>query len=317
MFTYVQAERSNSFLKTWRNNMKNSQTEVPITITGAMAKADKILGPHRKWDPVNGKQKYFVEKLFEPCRTGVENIEEIESIASGNAEEINAFLRARGSSSTMRPFARDEIGIASILDILVEWIKEGKNVDIITPEKKKYKGVRIDEKGVWFYRSKKHNHPIARLKTKTADRVYVTMLDEADAKFTPGGFSLHKKISAMMRDIDDCEDFGGIKFPKVDLDQEEDMNWLVGINTMSSRGDPAVIAQAYQKNRLRINEFGARFQSEFRGMIVLGATMHVQKPDHVIDRPFLCWIVKEGADKPLFVAYVAEENWKDPGDIRR
>lgn len=297
--------------------MKKSQTEVPFTIIGAMGKADEILGPNRKWKYTNRKQKLFIKTFFETCRFDVRKIEEIESIASGSAAEINDFLRKKGSGATLEPFARDEIGIASTMDVIVEWIKKGSNVEIETPKKKKYKGVGIGEKGVRFYRSNVHNHPIASLATKTNNQVFMTMLDEEEVKCKPGEFMLHKKIEEMMRDVENCFDYGGIKFPKVDLDQAEDMNWLFGINTISSKRDPAVIKYVYQKNRLRMNEFGARVQSEFAGMIFLGAVAKKQKPDHVIDKPFLCWMVKEGFNKPLFAAYIAEEDWKDPGDIRK
>lgn len=296
--------------------MSKSQTEVPLTIVGAIGKADYILGSDRKWNHVNRKQELFIKKFFEPCRYEVERIKEIESIASANAEAIKDFLRERGSNAKIDPMGRDEIGIASILDIVVEWVRKGSNVDIETPDKKKYKGVRIDKGGVRFFRSKSHNHPIASLATKTEDRVFMTMLDEEDAKWNPGEFELHDRIEKIMRSSDSCFDFGGLKFPKVDLDQVEDMNWLLGINTISSRGDPAVIKYAYQRNRLRMNEFGARFQSEFSGALLLRSTMEIPKPDHVIDRPFLCWVEKKRSAVPLFVAFVAEKDWKDPGNIK-
>lgn len=295
--------------------MTKSQTEVPLTIVGAMAKADYILGSDRKWNHVNKKQELFIKKFFEPCRYDVEGIKEIESIASANAEAINDFLRKKGSNAAIDPMGRDEIGIASMLDIVVEWARKGSNVDIETPDKKKYKGVRIDKAGVWFYKSKIHNHPIASLATKTEDRVFMTMLDEEDAKGNPGEFELLDRIEKIMRSSESCFDFGGLKFPKVDLDQVEDMRWLLGINTTSSRGDPAVIKYAYQKNRLRMNEFGARFQSEFAGAFLLRSTMEIPKHDYVIDRPFLCWIKKKRSTVPLFAAYVAEKDWKDPGNI--
>lgn len=295
--------------------MKKSQTEVPLTIAGAIGEADKILGPNRIWIPVNKKQKFFAERLFRQGRIDAKKIKEIESIASHSSDEINRFLKEHGSGASISQLARDEIGIASIMDLMVEWVRKGSNVDIEAQDKKIYKGVRIGKDGAGFYSSGKHNHPIACLATKTEDLVYLTMLDDEDSKYVPGEFSLHKKIGAMMRDIDICTDYGGIRFPKVDLDQEEDMDWLIGISTTSSRGDPAMISFAYQKNRLRMNEIGARFQSEFRGMIVLGAVAHKQKPDYIVDRPFLCWITRKGVEGPLFAAYVTEKDWKDPGNI--
>lgn len=297
--------------------MIKSQTEAPLTIIGAMAKADCVLGPDRKWDHVNKKQELFIKKFFEPGRSDVGKIAEIESIASLGSEDIDRFLRERGLSANSNHLLRDEIGIAGIMDCTVGWTRKGSNVIIETLSKKKHAGVRIRENGVLFYRAESHNHPIVSLGTKTEDRVFMTMLDDAEVKCAPGEFRLHGKIKSIMRDADRCSDFGGLKFPKVDLDQQANVNWLFGINTVSSKGDPAVIKYAYQRNRFRMNEFGARFQSEFRGSIMLTAVMKEQKPDHVIDRPFLCWIERKGFNVPLYVAYVAESDWKDPGNIRK
>lgn len=293
-----------------------SKMEVPFTIVGAMADAGRIIGESRKWNAVNETQKYFIEEIFEPGMLVVKRIREIESIASFRAEEIAEFLRKRGSNAGFAPLRRNEMGIASMLDLLVEWKNKGENIEIETPQKEKYKGVRIGERGVGFYSSRKHNNPIACLGTKTVDKVFVTMLDEKFVSDNPGEFALHNKIKEMKSNIRERYDFGGIRFPKVDLEQAGDAIWLSGINTISQKGDPVIFAHAYQKNRLRMNEFGARFQSEFRGSMVLGATMKKQKEDHIINKPFLCWIEKTGIKQPIFVAYVTKDDWRDPGDIR-
>jgi hypothetical protein len=39
------------------------------------------------------------------------------------------------------------------------------------------------------------------------------------------------------------------------------------------------------------------------------------KPDHVIDRPFLVWFERDGLSRPLFAAYVVEDEWRNPGAI--
>ena len=295
--------------------MRESQTEVPLTIIGAMAEVDGILGPGRQWNPVNKQQELFIKQFFEPYRADVGKIAEIECIASLSSEKVDQFLRERGFGSNTKNLSNGELGIAGIMDCTVKWTRKGSNVIIETPDKKKYKGVRISEGGIWFYRSDDHNHPIVCLRTKTEDKVFMTMLDEEEVEEVPGKYMLYKKVKKIMRDIDYCDDFDGLKFPKVDLDQQAGMDWLFGINTISSRGDPAKIKYIYQRNRLRMNEFGARFQSEVRGVIAYTAVMKERKPDHIIDKPFLCWIQREGLDIPLYVAYVAKEDWKDPGSL--
>lgn len=292
-----------------------SKMEVPFTIVGAMKDADRIIGESRKWEAANETQKYFIEEIFEPGMIVVKKIREIESIASFRAEEIAEFLQKRGSNAGFAPLRRNEMGMASMLDLLVEWKNQGGNIEIETPKKEKYKGVRIGARGVGFYSSRKHNNPIACLETKSLDKVFVTMLDEKLVTGNPAEFALHEKIKEIKSNIRERYDFGGIRFPKVDLEQADNVTWLSGINTISQKGDPVILANSYLKNRLRMNEFGARFQSEFRGSVIFGATMKKQKEDHIINKPFLCWIERMGIKQPIFVAYVTKDDWKDPGNI--
>jgi len=76
---------------------------------------------------------------------------------------------------------------------------------------------------------------------------------------------------------------------------------------------PAIITQALQQTKLRMNEEGARAQSAVAIGVLRGC---LPTYDYVIDWPFLFWITRPGISKPLFVAYVTEDDWKNPGDIR-
>ncbi len=40
-----------------------------------------------------------------------------------------------------------------------------------------------------------------------------------------------------------------------------------------------------------------------------------ETPDMIIDAPFLVWFMRPLLNKPLFVGYIATEDWKNPGSI--
>jgi hypothetical protein len=72
------------------------------------------LGTSGSWRPKNEQQKFFIDRLFNFCRTEVSDINEIESIASMEAGVINDFLKIRGYLIQLRPFDSETFGVASV-----------------------------------------------------------------------------------------------------------------------------------------------------------------------------------------------------------
>jgi hypothetical protein len=64
-----------------------------------------------------------------------------------------------------------------------------------------------------------------------------------------------------------------------------------------------------------MNEVGARAESAVMLQVAAVAIGPEPKPDHVIDRPFLVWFERDGLSRPLFAAYVVEDEWRNPGAI--
>ena len=52
--------------------------------------------------------------------------------------------------------------------------------------------------------------------------------------------------------------FGGLRFPMVNINQQVDIGWLKGMQTVDKYDLSYYISQALQQNKLRINEVGAR-----------------------------------------------------------
>lgn len=283
-----------------------STSSCPLAIVAALQKFDDLLGPERVWEGLNDCQRSFLDEFFGPYRKGATSIPEIESIAATTAAPINKFLADRGFTIQLSDFSSDELGTASVLDLLMEWHEAGRETSITGHDGKTYPAVGLAEGIVTFFRSPSHPHVVASVAAKQqSDAVSVTILDEPVE-----GFDLVRLVRDRFVARERCYDFAGLHMPMVDYRQEIDIKFLCGTQTHNSAGQLYFISQALQENRLRLDEHGARAQSA----VALAAKrgMSVAKPPLVINRPFLIWFTRQGIELPLFVGYITPEDWKQP-----
>ncbi|HEX7733224.1 MAG TPA: hypothetical protein VF458_00120 [Ktedonobacteraceae bacterium] len=291
-----------------------SNTTVIYPVVTALVKAEEIIGPQRSWQSVNRRQELFLKEFFAPCRRESGSIAEIESIAAFTAAEINRFLSERGFKIELQPFQNDErgqeFGVASVLDLLVSWFKPGEEKTLTGQDKQAYPAVRLGKVDTLFYRAARHEHPIARLKTTDETEVYITRLDRPSAEFEL--IELARRLAGSLQPV---YDYDGVIFPMVDMKQEVDVSWLIGLQTINSEGKPVILTQAVQETRLAMNPTGARAQSAFAGAVMVGMAYMPPKPDLLIDGPFLIWFQRPALSQPLFIGYITEEDWKNPGEL--
>jgi hypothetical protein len=286
-----------------------STTAVTYPIVAALKTAEQILGPDRAWNPINETQRRFLADFFAACRGEIEGLSEIESIASYSVDEVNAFLRERGFTIQLTPWSPPDFGVASVLNLLVEWIEAGEVTIVTADDGRQFPGVRIGDDGVRFFNVPDHPNPVAELGSKSGDHVYMTMLDQP-----PDGFDLIARAQQLAEHKRPSWGFGGLVFPMVNLDQKVDITWLIRMQTRSDDGLPARIAQALQQTKLKMNEVGARAESAVAIEITL-RVMDAPKPDHVINRPFLIWFERDGLSRPLFAGHITPDDWRNPGRI--
>ncbi|MCA9372856.1 hypothetical protein KC921_02025 [Candidatus Woesebacteria bacterium] len=270
-------------------------------------KADDIIGEGRVWIPQNQTQKVFVDDYYTSTKDEIEGVPEIESLASWEADEINKFLADHGFSIKLDPFTPETFGVAAVLNLLMEWLQEAVPAEIRSGGKT-FDGMRMEE-GVKFFTSPNHPDPIAQIATKGGDSVFVTIQQSA-----PTGFELVSLVEQIESGMERCWDFGDLLVPMVDIDEKVDISWLIELRTVASWGQPARVTQAKQQTMFKMNQRGALLKSAAAAAVSLEMCA-MPKPDLVIDRPFVAWIRREGLLRPLVVAHVTEEAWKDPGDL--
>lgn len=291
-----------------------SNTTVIYPIVAALVKAEEIIGPERTWHPVNDTQRLFLKEFFEPCRQECSSIREIESIASFTADDINRFLRERGFTIELAPLRQTggwkEFGVASVLDLLVEWFKPGTQTTLKAQNRQVYPAAHLGTEVSSFYQTADHPHPIARLKTTSNDLVYMTRLDKVSTNF-----KLLHYVQRLTGSLQPNYDYGGIVFPMVDLKQEEDLRWLLDLETTNAENEPVKLTQALQETHLAMNQTGARAKSAVAVGVAVAAAYRPPRPDLLIDGPFLVWFQRPGLSEPLFAGYITEQDWKDPGKL--
>lgn len=298
---------------------RESVTATLTPIIATLIKAEDVLGKDRVWQSVNPAQTRFLSDHFSrrdeiaKALSSLSPFEplQISSIASYQAEEINRFLQDKGFNIHLNPFTtRGEFGTASVMDVLVKWLNPGTSSRLIAADNQNYPAARL-KKGVDIERSSAAKNPIAYINTQHPDyRVGLTIPNEpiTDA-FELTDFVKSIRESQLFPD----SNYAGLLYPKVSLDQRVDINWLKGMYTAGDDGLPAIITQALQQTRFRMNEIGARAESA----VALGmrrSMAPIEKP-LVIDRPFVCWIEKTGVSLPLFAGYINYPDWKDPGSL--
>lgn len=289
-------------------------------IVTALVKAEDILGPNRNWQPSNPRQTEFLNRYFSQ-RSEIEKTLadaspaqplKIDSIASYTADEINEFLAKKGFNITLNPFTSPgEFGTASVMDVLVKWLNPGKSGQKLKAINNENYPAVILNGGVGILHSPTAENPLAYISTQHPDyKVWMTI----PGKPIVDSFTLLDYITDVRKgplSIDGRHE--GLIFPKVSLDQRANIDWLKQMETTGKDGLPAIISQALQQTKYRMNEIGARAESA----VAIGMTrgFAVRKEPLVIDRPFVTWMEKKGISFPLFAGYIDYPDWKDPGSL--
>lgn len=286
--------------------MLSSVVLAPYSIPAALVEAEQILGKNRNWLTTNEKQNWLLEIIFAACRGDIIRIPEVTSVSSYSWTEINDLLSKNGFNIQLEPFSPPDFGVASILKLVLEWLKKGEYTPLDSIfSNGTFPGVRMQRAGIEFYASPYFKHPIVAIKTTTTDTVYLTMLDQPVAEEDLLSLS-HALLETKQPS---GEDFLGVEFPMVDLDIQADLSWLCGMNTAGEDGAPAIISQAKQQTKLKMDELGAAVESA----VALGVKRFVGGPAyHTICQPFLMVVHRPCLAFPIFMGYLAEDCWKRP-----
>lgn len=290
--------------------MSSSSSQSAIPLIACLLASEKFLGKGLTWYAANDIQERFLEDFF---KKGLSidwsklSPEELARICTRKAKELEEFFKARGFEFQIDEFGPGEFGVGAVQKMPVRWSEEGQEF-FFDINGTAYPVARLDG-GVSIISVARHEYPIARILSDSDIVAYMTRLDEC-----PEGLDLLREAHALStRSYKNERDYAGVIFPKVDLDVDVSLDWIVNLSTLSESGTPFRITKAAQKNRLKMNHKGALGESAAY-MVMESFSIPVNVP-LLIDGPFMVWFEKKGIPFPYFAAYCAEDCWKDPGEF--
>ncbi len=282
------------------DNSDKTRCMVTYPIVSAVLKAQEFL-KSADTSPASDTQKTFIDEFYNSCKGDIPKISEIESVADTNVKNINNWLKERGFSIQLSPLSEGGFAVASMLDLIGEWTNKGNEDSVRTEDDEYFAGVKMTNYGLEFHRVEGNPNIIIEIETKVSDKVYLMMADDA-----PVGFAMVDHVESISQSMKKIEsEHEGVIFPMVDLNEQGPLEWLIGLGIGGM-----VVAEALQQTKLKMNEEGFRVKSAV-AMGILKAPPKRDQP-YMINRPFLMWVKRPGLVKPLFVAYLNKDVWKNP-----
>ncbi len=267
-----------------------------------------------EWTGINDEQREFLA-WYAAHRDEITKLSDLEALASTSFAELNKFLEARGFNPMFQPFsAEDSIGVAAVLDMLVEWMIKGTPTPIRRYENSEYvnyPAFGISAAGAEIWDAAGYEHPLVRLRTKTGHGVWLMKANEPAS-----GLDLNRQAQQLLTRTERRPSlrWRGVTVPMLEMDLKVDLSWMLGTEAISSIKGPYEISQAFQQFKLRANDIGARVKVATGFTIRATSAMAPPPPPYVFDDPFLGFFTQPGDETlPLAAFWADTDVWQNPG----
>lgn len=242
-------------------------------------------------------QKYLLS-LLPTARSVKYSEDEVKSFISDNVQELNAILKSKGFDVQLDESKDFDLGVVTIMDLMAKWLTKADPAEV-TYDGKQYPAAKIKMGASIILPTV--DTEVLMIRTRNGICVFI----EKAYQERSGLELFHHvlKMSSFPRSEDPCD----ATIPFVDIDEQPDVSWLLGL---SATNQDLFINQALQQNRLKINLDGIHAESA----TAMGAAkgLVVGRRQFVVDQPFNIWLTSGDSLFPLFAAYVVPENWKEP-----
>jgi hypothetical protein len=275
------------------------------TLDAALKAAEKLVTRKVTWSGSTKLQKEWQSLRKEVCKDTLPS-GWIESFASRDVNEVNAFLKRKGMTIQLPKLQTRQIAAAAVLDAQLTWKAQGRERDLKVGTRR-YPGFLLEERTVGFRRVQGHKHPVIEICTATGDKVFVTAWDKA----VPTAFELSKTAARMTRQARPDRNHGyiGVHLPKVDLKVQSRLTWLEGLKA----GDGTSLGRVLTQTMLKMDHNGLRAKTA----TAVSWARKIGDP-YRMEKSFLLWIVPAKATTyPVFAVHVPTTAWKDPGNVQQ
>jgi hypothetical protein len=252
------------------------------------------------WIPPAWENKFllgqhgFLLELYQETRDWLNKLEGLKARMSASKNELNSFLVENGFDEV---FTEDGMGIVSILDMLVEWIKKADVIQLIGHNSQKYTAFLANDYEV--FRVEGHRD-VVQLKTRSGDLLWLTMIDPFDEMEL-----LHVALDTINSPHEHDYTVSSVIIPNVEFDIKPNLDFLVG----SGIGNGQYISEIHQQFKLRLDRTGAEAKVA-TSMEIRSAAIFTEKREIVFDRPFVGWFTQAAAPHlPIAVFYADYDSW--------
>ncbi len=236
----------------------------------------------------------------------------LDALASTSYVDLNSFLTDRRFEPMIQPFDPSlSLGVVSVLDKLVQWLRgPGQIVDIYT-ERGEKKGFELPRDGVNIYEvTLSPGSYLLELLTKSDDTLWLFVHEDLSlegldmVKLAFDVMSLPRQISGTRYFGASTPQFAGAQVPMLDFSVKPDLDWLLGAEAETERHH-YTIDQAGQQLKMRMDETGARVKVATYAV----ATLRGGSPKpriFKVDRPFYGWWTQKGLEHlPMAVFFAS------------
>lgn len=267
------------------------------------------------WGAINDEQREFLDWYADHSEE-IAALGNLEALASTDYVELNQFLTARGFPALFSEFKG--LGVASVLDMLLEWIEEGYATTLSRSvpvgehknafgqkspvfEDVSYPAFRVDA-GVYDVAG--YPNPLVRLRAKNGHSLWLMKADEPAS-----GIALNRAVLGVLgSQMSTNRTWANSAIvPMLEIDTDGDVAWLTGM-----RNADYYVAQVFQKFKLRANEKGARVKVATGMIVALAACAPTPQP-YVLNDPFIGFFTQAGHDTlPLAAFWADTDVWRVP-----
>lgn len=248
-------------------------------------------------------EQHYVLELLSTIGTVKLSDEELRTLISDNATELNSFLKDNGFDIQLSENVPLDFGIVTILDLVGKWRVKADEATI-THEGNTYQAAHVKHDAYQVLTN--DDKKILRIHTQNGLCVFIEMTDQERS-----GIELSRYVFEQAQSLMYNEYICDTVIPFVSLDNQPDMDWLIGLSDPDAN---LVISQALQQNRLEINLDGIHAESATVIGVLRSGGIKNERPLVTIDKPFTMWIAYGEPDRkyvPLFAAYIAPDAWKE------
>ena len=146
------------------------------SLMAAFLKAEGVegVGQNPQYQTINKQQLDFFE-YYKAHKNDIATLSEVKSFATKNYNKLKGFLEKNNfNSSNLRPFSRDTIGIAALLEINALW-EHKPGITEMSHNSFEYKAICFNSDCINIYKTNVRHEPIFKIPLKNGDWVIISV----------------------------------------------------------------------------------------------------------------------------------------------